>query len=488
MNLSEEYDEEVRRLSSLLKLEPKRKITPRVDDVECPSLDGRIPSAKKGFIRMLAISSFIPVEADRVKQVHDISWAIAGVSQDLWQACREVPKGPFHDYNPYILLSLLPKNQVIKSLRSFILYLRASVYSGSLDFPSMYAFLLRSVNRRVRLTKADRAFLKYVSQNPSCSDTDVIRDLGLTRPTVSRVRRKLTTLGYLFGPQIVNLARLNLAFLVALVPNMREYRNAFWEFPFTYHQVVPTSSNVRSHVFLVFPRDGMVHLSSSLADRGIKVYRVNLQVQNLLVDPVRDVMDLMLSSYVKEPHEVLPQDDFKPVPPNALDRNDLKILNVVLAYGKPERGELYRINVDSIRYRIKKLRRMGLLTRSYTLQLPIGLEKVLMRISCPDLKDVGRLYNVLNRVSSFVILWIVREKDNSCLALAMPRVESKGDFVRALKLIYGDGLELTEDFLDIQPGWRIPIDLWIKEKSSFDWKNPLNDLLNKLDGQALNYR
>ncbi len=487
MDPSKEYEDEVRRLSSLLKLDPERKITPRVGEVECPSLDGEIPSVKRSFIRMLAISSFIPVEADRVKQVHDFSWAVAGVSQDLWQRCREVPRGPFHDYDPYALLSLLPGDQVIKSLRSFILYLRASASSGSLDFPSMYAFLLRSVNRRVKLTKADRAFLRYVSRNPRCLDVDIIRDLRLTRPTVSRVRKKLTTLGYLFGPHIVNLAKLNLTFLVALVPNVKGYREAFWEFPFTYHQVIPASSNASSHVFLVFPKDGIAHLSKNLLDRGIKVYRVGLYVQNLSVDPVKDVMEFMLSSYVKEPHRVSPQADPDPVPPNSLDLNDLKILNVVLAYGRPEKGELYRMNVEGIRYRLKKLRRMGLLIRSYTLQLPIGLEKVLIRVNCPELEDVGKLYNVLNRVSSFVIIWITRGEDKACLALAMPRVEGKGDFLRALKLIYGDGLELAEDFLDIQPGWRIPISLWIKERSSFDWKKPLDDLLNKLDEQARNF-
>ncbi len=481
MDPSKDYREEVTNLSSLLNLKPEREIYPRVDPVTCPSLDGRIPSPRKSFVRMLAISSFIPEEADRVEQVHDVSWAVAGVSQDLWLSCRKVPKGPFHDYNPYELLSLLPRELVMKSLRSFLLYVRAAVKSGSLDFPSMYAFLLRSVNRKVRLSKADRAFLRYVSRNPSCRDKDIAKDLRITRPTISRVRQKLTTLGYLFGPHNVNLAKLNLSFFVATIPNDNRYREAFWEFPFTYTQVIPVSSQAESHVFLVFPRDGVTGLSK-LADYGIRVYKVSLSTQSLLIDPAREVMDPMLSSYVQEPVSVSAHQEVDKVPPNTLDEDDLRILNVVLANGRPEKRELFKLNIKSIRYRMKKLRENGLILRYYTLQLPIGLEKVLIKVRCSSPEDVGRLYNVLKGVSSFTILWLTRENDTICLALAMPRVESKGDFVRALRLIYGDSLQLAEDFLDIQPGWRIPINLWIREKSSFDWEGPLNELMGKLGG------
>ncbi len=457
-----------------------RRISPEVDDVTCPDLKGRLPSPDPSVIRALAISSFIPEEADVVPQVHDFPWAYANVKRELWERCRVKPIGPFHDYDPYRLSSLLPKRKREKSLRSYLTFIRALSLAGELTFPVVYAFLLRSVNREVKITKREREFIDFVARYPSCKDKDLEEKVGMKRPTITRIRKKLKFLNYIHGPLLVNLGKLNLRTFLALVPNLRRFREAFWRFPFTYTQFIPVSSGVRSVALLSYPRDGVGGLARLMDSYGIKVYRIKSVVQSMKLNPEQEVVEVMLRSFMEPPFRVVEGREEKRVPPNSLDNVDLKIVNAILAEGKVPKGRLYRLSIDKLERRLRKLRELGVIFRYYTLQLPVGFEKVVLAIRCGE-EEVGRLARVLHRVSSYMILWARREEEDICLAITMPPLESKGELVRILRSLYGDDLLIAEDFLDIQPGWRIPVRLWRPSISSFEWRDPLNKLEEELE-------
>lgn len=491
MDLLEYLLLEVEAVREFLGVEPARPLPSSIEVVEKPisihstsSLRGRILKISAELIKLgrralkkEALSLFIPPEADSVPQVHDIAWVYSGLPRELWMTASKPPPRHFSNYDPYYLFSHLRRAARERAIRDILLAVRAAAERGWLDFPSYVAILYRVTSRSFRLTDSDRRILRALSRDPYASAKEIGRAAEVSEATVSRSTRKLRRLGLLFGPENVNIWKLNLTALVASYPNVRRYREAFWEFPFTYTQFVPVSGSGDVHAYLVVPSDAAGHLAE-LSDFGVEVGVAKAAVQKFNLDPPTNAFSAMVRAYQRSAPAALPSSVEASRPPLRLSRTDLRILNHVLREGQATESALKRMGIKSAKLRLSRLRRADLIRRYYMLGHPAGHETVLIRVFAP-LEELSRLVETLASAAT-TIGHYVEGRGSYCLAVATVRGDLESDLVRGVRAIYGDSLELATGVLTANPLWLLPVELWDEEEQRFDYRGAVEDLKRRL--------
>ncbi len=172
-------------------------------------------------------------------------------------------------------------------------------------------------------------------------------------------------------------------------------------------------------------------------------------------------------------------DLFTPVepepPPIRLSKRDIRVLNHIMREGRATSSSLRRKGIRSAKQRLGKLRSSGIIGNYYMVELPMGYEVVLFRLSCTS-KEAERLASTLSSVTTTAVN-NVEGRRSYCLALTFSTRELKSDLVRGIRAIYGDEVELAEDVMDIHPAWLLPEELWDEGRQTFRWEGSLEELL-----------
>lgn len=482
----QQFLEEVENLSRFLSVPPAREIPEEVSISEVPkvvharssSIDGKLIISREfeGHIHLIlkkeAFSLFIPEEADSVPQVHDMSWIYAEAPKDLWYDLRATPPRLFSNYDPVNLFSQLGEGHRKQVLKSLLLFVRASALRGQLTFSTYFALLLRFLRREYRLRGSERRIVEMISRNPYL-DTRDFKMAGLSSASVSRALRNLRTLGFVFGPDNVDLSKLGLITIVADYPNSRGYVEAFWEFPFTYTQLIPISSSARVHSYILIPRDAVAAIKGlSKLDVRVGVARVAHQKLGHEADGNLAEMALKnLTTAIKE-YELHSTNLGR-----ALSREDIRILNIALREGRVTEGML-RGEVGSPKLRLMNLRRAGIIRRCFLIEAPIGCDPMIFRVRC-SLGEMKRLTETLASMSS-VLTHYIEGDENYCLSVAFVRPQLKGELSIGMKAIYGDDLVLAEELIYPRPLWTLPEELWDEGARRFRWEGALESLIDSL--------
>ncbi len=475
-------------------IEPERPIPVSVEITDAPpsihaksslSDDGRLLLSSElahhedVILRKEAFSLFIPPRADEVPQVHDLAWAYSEAPEELWDSIRERPPRPFDSYNPVALFSLLTSSSKFRVIRDALLYVRASASRGQLTLPLFLYLLNRFFGREIRLTDAERRIIEVLSANPYANTREIKEKAGVSEASISRSLRKLRAMGYIFGPENVKLWKLGLTTMIASFPNCRRFREAFWRFPFTYTQVIPVSGEGRVHAYLVVPRSSLGDLLR-IQKVGVELGIVRRTVQRFNFTPPRNPMTVMVRAYLgsEATGHFTP---FEPEPPPIrLSRGDIRVLNHIMREGRATSSSLRRRGIRSAKQRLGKLRSSGIIGSYYMVELPMGYEVVLFRLSCSH-EEADRLASTLSAVTTVTVNY-VEGRRRYCLALAFSPRELKSDLIRGIRAIYGDEVELAEDVMDVHPLWLLPEELWDEGRQTFRWEEPLEELLMALRG------
>ncbi len=458
-----------------------------VDDVpggRCTGYDGEALLVARGVVKWLpqvlkkeAVILHTVQGVDVVPQVHDVAWYYSGSPKKLWLRCRIPPEGPFHDYDPYELLSLIQEGEMDRVVGNLLKIVNLAAERGSLDFETYVALLNRIAGMMVRITESDAKIMEIISRNPLATDRE-IRGMGITGATLSRSLKKLRMLGMIFGPENVDHWKLGLTTLLITYPNNRECRKAFWRFPYTYSAYIPVSSKAHVRAYLSYPYQGLDALRGAL-DGRIPLYLVKDAAFGLSLDAGRSPYDSVeelsrpqprgrdLSILVKRPE-------------SNLDRNDLRILNLVFKHGKVTHKLLKRERIPDPKKRLGRLRKDGYIIRMYFHGIPKGMEKLMLIVRASH-DEMVPFHSFLRSVGSVLTHYIEGDDFEGLLSLLVTRPEVRGDLILAVKSVYGDQLVLAEDFLDISPGWRLPIDLWDEESGTFIWEDPVIRLERDLE-------
>ncbi len=473
-------------------IEPERPIPSKVEVTNAPAsihetsslsdegvlrISSHLEDYLEQVLRKEALSIFIPCEADEVPQVHDLAWAYSGIPKEVWESIRVKAPDPFYNYNPPLLFSQLSKRSRMKVIRDTLLFVRASSKRGQLTFPLYLYILNRFFGRSIKLREADKRIIRVLSANPYAKTNEIKERGKVSEASISRSIRRLRELGYLFGPENVKLWKLGLVTVVASFPNVREYRDAFWRFPFTYTQMIPLSSESRVHAYLVIPKSSFRDLMI-LAKLGVELGIVKRTIQRYNFDPPKDVLASMIRAYLNSPDSgrLVPYDAESP--PVRLSRVDIRILNQVMIDGKVTGASLSKMGIRSAKQRLVKLRSSGIIGNFYMVELPRGYEMSLFRVACPY-EEMERLANTLSSVATTLVHY-VSQKEPYCLAISLTSRELKSDLARGLKSIYGDEIRASGDVMDIHTLWLLPEDLWDEKRQTFRWERPLRELVSAL--------
>ncbi len=484
--------QEVSEIRRTFGVEPERPTPTSVQVVDSPpSLHSTSSLSKDGvlllsskllqhvdkILKKEALSLFIPPQADEVPQVHDLAWAYSEVPAEIWEQARVKAPRPFDNYDPATLFSLLTPGSRRRVIRDTLLYVKASAARGQLTLPLYLYMLNRFFGRELRLTDAERRIIEVLSVNPYANTREIKEKARVSEASISRSLRKLRAMGYLFGPENVKLWKLGLITLIASFPNERRYREAFWRFPFTYTQAIPVSGEGRVHAYLVVPRPSLGDLLR-LQKVGVELGIVKRTVQRFNFTPPRNPLAAMARAYLGS--EVSGRlVTFEPEPPPIrLSKKDIRVLNHIMREGRATSSSLRRKGIKSAKQRLGKLRSSGILGSYYMVELPMGYEVVLFRVSCSH-DEVERFASTLAAVTTTAVNY-VEGREHYCLALTFSPRELKSDLVRGVKAIYGDDVELAEDVMDIHPSWLLPEDLWDEGRQVFRWEVPLEELLTEL--------
>jgi len=488
MRLLETLLDEVRRIGRWLGIDPARPLPEEVVIAEAPAEVHATSSLAEGallisedlaehvnhILRKEAMSLFIPPESDEVPQVHDLAWAYSAAPSVIWDRVRVRPPPPFTNYDPIGLFSSLGTRGRERVIHDMILVLRAA-RTISLDL--YLAALNMFFERELRLTEAERRIIRVLSTNPYASTKEIRERAGVSEASVSRSLRRLRRLGYIFGPENVLLGNLGLITLVVAFPNLREYREAFWRFPFTYTQLIPISRTGTVYAYLVFPRAGLRDLLE-LEDLGFEVGSVRRTAQRFNHEPPPKVIGEMCRAYLGGSPAMQVR-----IPEGAgirLSGADVEILNQVLREGRASSGQLSRMGIRSAKQRLSRLREAGLIATYYMVGLPRGMETVLIRMDLPP-EEVDRLVVTLAAASSSLVNH-VEGRSSYCLAVSMVPREVRGDMIRCLGLIYGERVAQVQDVFGVLPQWQLPVRLWDERDQTFRWEEPLEELMKELRG------
>ena len=491
MDLIRELRARIRDVSESTGLKVRRPV-PRevkfVDEVPgggCTGYDGEVLLLAEEVVGWLpqvlkkeAVVLHTVPSVDEVPQVHDVAWYYSGAPRRLWLRCRVPPEGPFHDYDPYDLLSLVRREELDEAVGHLLRTVNSSAERGSLDFETYVALLNRTAGMMARITESDVRIMEIISRNPSVTDKE-IRSKGVTGATLSRSLKKLRTLGMIFGPENVNHWKLGLTTLLIRFPNRRECRRAFWGFPYTYSAYIPVSSRADVRAYLSYPYQGLDALRDALEGR-IPIYLVRDAAFGLSLDADRSPYDVVEKLSRPRPRRGRDLSIRVEKPEIDLDRNDLRILNLVLKYGRVTYRLLRREKIPDPKKRLSQLRKNGYIVRIYFHGIPKGMEKLLLMVEVPH-NEMMPLHSFLSSVGSVLTHYLEGSDFRGLISLLVTRPEVRGDLISTVRSIYGDRLVLAEDFLDISPGWRLPIDLWDEESGTFTWEEPVIRLARDLE-------
>ncbi len=490
MGLIAEMEREVRKASRLLGLEIRRKIpgwievvedlpqgrcTHREDDTLLVSASLAEDALHYVLAKEAAVSLMAP-EVDEVPQVHDLAWIYSSAPRELWERCRIPPGSPFHDYDPYRLFSIVPPRERNKILGTVIRMVNVSTRLGGLEFPVFMALLHRAVYSIVGLSESNMRLIQIISENPRAT-SDYVKRRGMGGSSLARSMAKLKALGMISGPENVSYNRLGLSTFVISFPNRSECRRAFWRFPYTRGMLVPVSGELDALSYLSYPLEGIDDLLS-LGNLGLGVFLVKETVLKWNFGPPRDPFE----AASLDGSETVGKSEGPVVaspPPIRVDRVDLRVLNLVLGKGRVSTSILVRMGVPEARSRLKKLREAGIIVGSYRLALPMGVEKAVVLVEGGP-EEMGTLSGVLGSVGS-VMVQHLRGETPHLMGVLMAPPEIRGDVLRVVRAMYGERLLLAEDSVDIEPGWRLPIDLWDEESQRFRWEEPLERLRGDLE-------
>ena len=430
-------------------------------------------------IRKEALSWLIPPEADSVPQVHDIAWAYAEAPRELWEDCRLKPRDIFYNYDPISTFSYLSKKSKLKVLKGLVPAIRAAALSGNLTFPIYLALLNRFVSYEVELTNSDMKVIDVLSDNPYATREEIRRKGGVSSSSISRSLTKLRKLGYIFGPQNVYLWGLGLTVLIASFPNQKKYREAFWNFKFTYNMMIPISGGLNAHAYIVLPIKGVPEMEA-LRDFGVEIGVVKSTRQRLRLDHPENVIESMVKAYLRD-YEGEVADLVEVSEPSVrITKQDLRILNLVLLEGKVTSTYLAEKGIKSPKQRLNKLKRAGLIREFYMVEFPKGMDRIFVKVRRPK-EELIRFTETLGSVATTIAQYAEGRGCGACLAIVSMKPEVKGDLLRGIKLIYGDDLVIADEVLDIHPSWYLPEELWDESKRAFKWENEVEKLIKSLE-------
>ncbi len=490
MGFIAEVEREVERAYRLLGLEIRRSVPKRMRVVEdlpsngCTRREGDalLVSAKLAgdvlpyvLAKEAAISLMVP-EVDEVPQVHDLAWIYSSAPRELWERCRIPPGSPFHDYDPYRLFSLVPSKERNKVLGTIIRIVNASARLGNLEFPMYMALLYKIVGSSVGLSDSDVKLIRIISENPRAT-SDYIRRRGMGGSSLTKSMGKLRALRMISGPENVDYLKLGLSTLLISFSNRKECRKALWRFPYTRSMLVPVSSEIDAYAYLSYPYEGMEDLLS-LRNLGLVVFLVKETLLRFNFDPVRDPFEAI---NLATPQEFGEKAEFIATssPPVRVDELDLDVLNFVLEEGKVSATILTKKGVPEARSRLRKLRGAGIITSLYRLTFPMGVEKAIVLVEGGP-REMDTLLGVLGSGGSVMVQHLEGEV-SYLMGVLMAPPEIRGDILRVVRTVYGERVLLAEDFVDIEPGWRLPTDLWDEGSQKFLWREPLERLKGDLE-------
>ena len=490
--LLDSFIAEVRDIERTLGLSPRRPLPKWVKMIhEAPGIHGT--SSLKGetlyisdeigeigrILRKEAFSLMLSPKADAVvPQAHDLAWVASGIPRDLWERARVPPPRIFGNYDPYILTNLRTR-KMLQLIGSLISVINSSMDVGEMDFFTYFALLRRIVIEEVNLSESDLTVLRALTKNPGMKPKEIKEQSGISEPTISRSVRKLRSLGFLFGPENVNINKLNLTTILVEYPNRRDLRNAFWDFPFTYNQMIPVSRTEDALALLVMPSGAIPSLAGELTSLGLKVYKSKVSFHDFQTAPEGDMWKSMANAL----DEIVSRKGYFCEGPKErrfrLSKDDLRILNHVMLHGRVTLTEVRAMGISSPKYRITRLRSNGLIMRRYFIELPKGLDSLYLKVRCNE-KEFPRIARAVGAASACTIHFIEGPGFEGCAGIAFVRKEMKGDFAAALSSLLGDRLSVLADILVINPLWLIPVELWDERSQSFSWEAPLSNLLSKI--------
>ena len=483
---------EVDGLRSLLNIEPVRRLPTRVKYVTRPMSVHSTSSARDGvlfiskearrfeesILKKEALSLFIHPKVDElVPQVHDLAWVYSRVPKEAWMNARIPPPARFSYYDPYDLL--MSSESDSKSLIAAVLpILNASSIMGELDFPTYLSILNRALIESLELNRTERKVLEILSKEPHLRIRHLSYRLGTVESTASRIVKKLRRLGILFGPEIVNIRKLGLETLLVEIPNRRELREIFWDFPFTYNLVVPVSRRLPALAILTVPRDSAHDMVEELSRLGMVVYQARFSFRSLSAprDSYQGVARNLLTQ-VDLRGSICESRDGETI---RLSRSDLKILNEILREGRVTLSRLREMGFKTGR-KLQRLRRFGLLVRGYHIEMPRGLEALFIRVRCTQ-DDFRRVAALVSSVSMASLSSVASEKTGfeGCMGVIHPRREDTPILIRELSAILGDRLEVCTPILHANSLWTIPEDLWDETHQRFRWREALDELVSRI--------
>ena len=489
MDLRAWIEREARKASRLLGLEVRRAAPERVEVVEdlpgggCTRREGDAllvsadltgDSLPYVLAKEAAVSLMVP-QADEVPQVHDLAWIYSSAPRELWERCRVPLEGPFHDYDPLRLFSLVPTRERLGVLGTAIRMVNASARLGNLEFPTYMAILHGVVYWSVGLSKYDVKLILTISENPRAT-SDYMKRMGMGGSSLTKSAAKLKALGMLSGPESVDYRKLGLSTFVISFPNRKGCRRAFWRFPYTRGMLVPASGEVDAHSFLSYPNKGIDDLLS-LGDLGLGVFLVRETVLRFNFDPPGDPFEAVSPA---GPLEARGSGGVPASPPSVrIDGVDLGILNRVLGEGRVSAAALRNEGVPEARSRLKRLREAEIIVRSYRMALPTGVGRTVVVVEGGP-EEMGILSGVLRSGGHALVRRLEGEAPRLMGELMAPP-EIRGDVLRVVRALYGERLLLAEESVGIEPGWRLPADLWDEESQGFRWREPLQGLVRDLE-------
>lgn len=481
-------NEQIENLEKLLGVPPART---RPKSIEFTDLDPSIHSTSslrgdkllisrtlevEKIIKKEALSLFIPEGTDLVPQIHDLSWIYSEIDESIWKPLRDDPPRIFSNYNT--LISKLNGRTLLRILREVVLPIRCSALRDQLTFSLYFALLRRALSRELKLSKAEREIVKLLSVNPYANPEEMRAELGLSDATISRAIRKLRESEFLFGPENVDIWKLGLTVAVADFPNERNYKEAFWEFPYTYTQMTPLSRYSRAHAYLVVPPDSLRDLRK-LQKQDVRIGVVKRTLQRFNYGKVTGNIASIASAYLRSHPSASSVSIRVSPPPVKLTREDIRVLNIVMKEGKVTETSLKRSGIRSAKLRLNKLRNSGILKRYYMVGYPPGFDILLIRVEC-GVEEMNRLAETLGSLATIITHYIEGDK-NYCLTIALAEKEVKSELLVGVKVIYGDEVEIAEEVLTPCPLWLFPEELWDERRQTFRWEEPLNRLVEKLE-------
>ncbi len=499
-NLASILSSEIEHLKRALMLPLKRGPPAKVEVVEEPLRIHRTSSLKNDTLRISAevfegggldagrrivrkevLSMMISSELDElVPQVHDLAWVASGLSRKLWERARLPPHPKFSNYDPY-MLEALSRGTLLTLVGSLISIMNESSELGNPDFFIYFSLLRRAVVEEVEFNQSEMTVLRALTDDPTIKPKGIKEKYGLSEPTISRALRKLRLLGFIFGPENVNTRKLGLSTISIEYPNVRELRNAFWDFPFTYTQVVPASSEVDALALLLMPQESLPHLIREFRSLGFGVFKSKLSYHGFRIGSkahLWEVIGRALQGNIQRQGRFCEGRDGERERFRLL-RDDLRILNHVMVSGRVTIRDVEAMGVSSPRYRLSRLREYKFIMRKYMVEVPKGLDLIYVKIWCEE-EEFPKVARIFTPISACTLHYMEGPGFRGCAGMVFVGKDEKGDFISTLYTILGRRLLVATDVIHVNPLWLIPDELWNERLQRFEWESPFSDLLSRI--------